>query len=61
MTRYLVFLGDDYYPKGGWRDFQGAFDTLREAQALVQQRLRERGWMWAHIVDTETMQIVQET
>lgn len=25
--RYLVFAGYDYYPEGGWGDFQGSFDT----------------------------------
>jgi hypothetical protein len=27
MKRYLVFAGDDYYPAGGWGDFQGSFDS----------------------------------
>ena len=30
---YLLFAGDSYYPRGGWRDFKGAFSTLTDARA----------------------------
>lgn len=33
MKRFLLFAGASYYPRGGWNDFQGDFDTLEEAQA----------------------------
>jgi len=36
MTRYFVFLGSDYYPSGGMEDYQGAFDTLEQAQRFVE-------------------------
>lgn len=31
MKRFLAFGGDQYYPSGGWADFQGSFDTKDEA------------------------------
>lgn len=31
MERYLVFSGDEYYPHGGWKDFDWSFDTPESA------------------------------
>lgn len=31
MKRYLVFAYADYYPAGGWGDFQKAFGFRQEA------------------------------
>ncbi len=36
MKRFLVFGYDDYYPCGGWDDFDGCFDTLEDALEHVQ-------------------------
>lgn len=58
MKRFLLFVGDTYYPCGGWRDFKGSFDTEDEARAhaaVLKADENGYGWDWAHIVDTETM------
>lgn len=56
MKRYLLFTGGSHYPKGGWEDFHGSYDTTAEAwQAAANSELD-----WWHIVDTETMAIVSE-
>ncbi len=34
MKRYALFHFDQYYPGGGWNDFQGSFDTPEEAGAV---------------------------
>jgi len=31
-NKYLVFLGVDFYPSGGWDDFSDSFATLHEAK-----------------------------
>lgn len=31
MKRYLLFAYYQYYPDGGFKDFQGSFDTIHEA------------------------------
>ena len=31
MKRFLLFAVHNYYPGGGWNDFQGSYDTLDEA------------------------------
>ena len=44
----MLFVGDDYYPLGGWRDFKGFFDTVEDAKAAVLKE--DLGLCWAHIV-----------
>lgn len=53
---FLLFAGDAYYPKGGWNDLKGAYETLDEAQVamlLINEKID-----WAHIVDLKTNTIV---
>jgi len=56
LKRYLVFVGQDYYPAGGWQDFSNSFDTIAEARedAATHTPVACKGWMWSHIVDTTT-------
>lgn len=45
---YLLFAGFNYYPSGGWKDFQEAFETEEEAIAAVDHIME---WAdWCHIV-----------
>lgn len=37
ISRYLLFVGQDYYPRGGWGDFCGDFDTLAAAKAHLRR------------------------
>lgn len=32
---YLVFAGDSYYPRGGWKDYKGKAETLEGALLLA--------------------------
>lgn len=52
LKRFLVFDYSDYYPGGGWNDFEGTFDTIEEA-LRAHPECRE-------IVDTTTAQVVHE-
>jgi hypothetical protein len=41
MKRYLLFMGDDYYPEGGMNDFVGDYDTVEDAiQAEKEEHLK---------------------
>ena len=51
--QYLLFAGDHYCPGGGIHDFVGR-GTLDECLSMV--RLHHEWW---HIVDIETMRIVE--
>ena len=56
MKRFLVFGGDEYYPLGGMRDFQGEYDTEDEAIDATTQYLSDRNWdcQWSSYFDCET-------
>lgn len=58
MKRFLLFVGEEYYPCGGWHDFRGAFDTAEEAKRAVFEPRDSANGFWWHVVDTETMQEV---
>ena len=58
MKRYLLFSGRDYYPRGGWRDFQGAYEFVGLACAGVPKLPSYDAHEWAHVVDTETAVVV---
>jgi hypothetical protein len=58
MKRYLLFAGATYYPGGGWDDFVGHFDDVKEARKKGDEVLKEIGNDWFQIVDTTTMKVV---
>ncbi len=43
LYAYHVFAGDDYYPRGGYRDYRGTFRTQVEAR---EQAAREKCDWW---------------
>lgn len=54
MKRYLLFVGEYYYPAGGWDDFSASFDTIDEAKAAAPNNSVD----WWHVIDTKTEQQV---
>lgn len=66
MKRYLLFTGPNDYPKGGFEDFEGSFDTIDEALAAYQSNCDlwvdaggvEENMDWYHIFDLCNYQIV---
>jgi hypothetical protein len=49
MKDYLVFLGENYYPKGGWEDFKKDFESFEECIHYI--NLEENKYFsWCHIV-----------
>jgi len=55
MKQYLLFGFDQYYPRGGWSDLLGSFDTLEEAKGAVGKQGR---WDYYQIVDIQTGYVV---
>ena len=55
MKRYLLFSGDDYYPRGGVEDFVRSFESM---SAITQhlKDLYEKGEEpdWANALDIRT-------
>ena len=38
MKRYLLFAWPNYEASGGWRDFCGSYNTIKEAQDYYKSR-----------------------
>lgn len=58
MKRFLVFAGLNFYAAGGWLDFFKDFDDPEKAKKFAKKKAKE--YNWAHVVDTETMEILKE-
>ena len=66
--RYIGFYGSTYYPSGGAEDILIASNYIEEVEVAIEmEQLNglykgEKKWKydWAHILDTETMEIVKE-
>jgi len=54
--RYLLFSGAYYEAQGGWRDLDGAYESI-DAAKIAHEAFKED---WAQIVDTQTMKVVLE-
>ena len=61
--KYLLFMGEDYYPQGGAEDFVKGFDSLEEAHAeadklrsapIVGSQFKNTYYDWANILCVET-------
>ncbi len=55
MKTIKLFLGDDYYPSGGYSDFEKCFDNLIDAKNYVEFTYtpNECGDKWAHMVQDD--------
>ena len=50
MKRFLVFTFDQYYPNGGWEDFQESFETLEAAKNFL---INKSNFDFYQVVDLE--------
>lgn len=58
---YLVFIGDHYYPSGGWRDLLGIYATLDEARSSLRLTPYPDWWMIVELnPTTHEHQVVEE-
>jgi hypothetical protein len=57
MKRYFLFAGSVYYPDGGWSDFQGSFDSVKDATDYALSNLEPYEkedvgrFNWYHVID----------
>lgn len=56
---YLLFAGNDYYPKGGAEDFTGKFDTLEAASASHRPDEFSYSGGWANVLCLESLKVVK--
>lgn len=57
--RFLLFAGDDYYPKGGALDLLGAFDSAEEAESAHDPKRFNYDGGWANILDVEAATVLR--
>jgi hypothetical protein len=48
--KWLLFSGSNYYPYGGWEDFQGDFDSREQAKEWLNENFPDADSDWAHLV-----------
>lgn len=60
MKRFLLFIGPEYYPSGGFSDFNSEHETQESAVALGQKKVVEESayYGWWHVVDLSNGLIV---
>ena len=58
MARYLLFSGEEYYPKGGINDFIKGFNNIAETMKFLKENPNEYLNDWWHVVDMETCRII---
>jgi hypothetical protein len=56
VKRYVVFAYSNYYPAGGWGDFEGAFASVEEAKNRV---LELDSVDWWQVVDSKTLEVIE--
>jgi hypothetical protein len=52
--RYILFAGQDYYPRGGWEDFIQIFTDL-PTNDQIHALVKDCGWY--HLVDLDACEI----
>lgn len=57
---YLLFAGDDYYPRGGAEDLQGQYNSIEEAISNHNPNEHNMDGGWANILNLDTLEIVKE-
>lgn len=49
-NQYKLFCGRNYYPSGGYEDFEGNFTSCKEAIQFIENEYQDGEDVWAHIV-----------
>jgi len=60
MKKYLVFLFDCYYPKGGMNDLIGQFDDEQAAIDFAKMMRGDDTLKACHVVNTENNEAIFE-
>ena len=59
MNKYVLFVWDSYYPKGGWNDFYGAYETYDDALFAGITAIQRNQGEHFQIVNRNTMEIIK--
>ena len=56
MKKYLVFIGSNYYPNAGVKDFKKDFDDLSSAQSFAIKSTKKNQW---YQIATNNFEVVE--
>lgn len=61
MKKFLLFAYTNYYPSGGWEDFNSDHDTAELAREEIKKGFTEYPWQieCAHIVSVADMKVIK--
>ena len=51
--KYLLFVGDIYYPSAGFNDFHSEYDTFKEAEKVGESIPLRNEYKWYQIVQNK--------
>ena len=55
---YILFIGEEYYPRGGAYDIHGYYNTIEEAKEAFKNELKLFVYPWANILCLTTRETV---
>ena len=58
MARYLLFSGDEYYPRGGMNDLVKGFDNKSDLMKFLIEKPSEYRNDWWHVADAVKCEIM---
>jgi hypothetical protein len=56
LKRFILFVGERYYPYGGWYDFHSSYDTKEEMEEAWEKIKPTSHDLWMNFVDTENLE-----
>jgi hypothetical protein len=59
MNKFILFIFDTYYPKGGWKDYYGSYPTFEEALDEAINCIQNHRGEHYQIVNRNTLQIIK--
>jgi len=60
MRRYALFIGMEFYPAGGWKDWRGWYDDPEKAAAVGRAAMDRYTNDWWQVVDLWAGMVITE-
>ena len=61
IKQFLLFMGDVFYPKGGWEDFHSSYDDAEDAIGVgVRTSEIQASRKWFQVVDRISGEIIHQ-
>jgi hypothetical protein len=54
----IAFAGCDFYPRGGFNDFRGSFESIQQAKKSILEQNEDCLWDWWQVCTIENGSLV---